>query len=455
MCVCVYHNYIYIPPSSTRSIVVITIMALKGVNILDFTRFQNGPAATVMLADLGATVIKIEVPGVGDTGRGFGRVRSGFSGYFESLNRGKHSLELNLKHEKSRPILNKLIMWADVITENFKPRVLDRLGYGYEYCKSINPKIIYCANSGFGNNGPWSKKGNERGSFDTISQSASGAMVASGGGPSHTPVHTPWGLADQVGALNFTAQILAGIVARERHGVGQKIVCSQLGAMIQFQSTDIVPSMAAGRQRDDGEPSGFNNISLTFYKCGDGKWISVAPCVEESHYPKFCKAAGVEDLLTNERYATPAMRFKRENRIAFRQRLEKHFLTNTADYWVEKIAPVGVPIAPVLDYEGVRNHPQMRENGYIVEVDHPAWGKVSTVGVMGQYSETPAPPVGIAPDLGEHNDEILEKIVHLNKNEIEALKKEGVITPDPKKKYVPPGWMEKHKKKDRKMKSRL
>ena len=112
-------------------------------------------------------------------------------------------------------------------------------------------------------------------------------MASSGGGPSHTPVLAPWGLADQVGGLNFAVQILAGLVALEKKGVGQKIECSQLGAMLQLQSTDIVSAMEKGFQRDDGEPYGLNNMALSFYKCGDGKWIAVAPMVEEYHFPKF------------------------------------------------------------------------------------------------------------------------------------------------------------------------
>ena len=431
-------------------------MALQGIKVLDFTRFQNGPAATCMLADLGATVIKVEVPGVGDAGRGATMgSRSGFSGYFESLNRGKHSLELNLKHKSCRPIMDKLIAWADVLAENFKPRVLERLGYGYEYCKKINPKIIYCSNSGFGNSGPWSKHGKERGSFDTISQAVSGAMASSGGGPSHTPVLAPWGLADQVGGLNFAVQILAGLVALEKKGVGQKIECSQLGAMLQLQSTDIVSAMEKGFQRDDGEPNGLTNMALSFYKCGDGKWIAVAPMVEEYHFPKFCKAAGLEDLLVDNRTGPIRNRYKSENRRYFRKRLEQRFLTNTAQYWVDQIGPVGVPVGPVLDYDGVRNHPQVRENKYIVDIEHPGWGKISTIGVMGQYSKTPAPPVGTAPDLGEHTDEILKEVVHLNESEIQALRDNGVISPDPNKKYIPPAWMKKHKKKTFKVKSRL
>jgi len=434
-------------------------MALTGIKVLDFTRFQNGPAATVMLADLGATVLKVEIPGKGDTGRGVRGSKSGFSGYFESLNRGKHSIELDLKHPKTRPILNKLIQWCDVITENFKPNIMDKLNYGYEYCKQLNRKVIYASNSGFGLKGPWSEPGKERGSFDTISQAVSGAMVASGGGPDHTPSLSEWGLADQVGALNFAYQIVSALVAKERNGIGQKLECSQLGAMIQFQSTGIVSAMENGTQRNDGKPNGVGNLALSFYKCADGKWISVAPMVEERHFTLFCNAVGLEDLLTNERTAKPKDRYSSKNRDYVLERIRRHLLTKPQQYWVDVIGPSGVPVGPVLDYQQVKNHPQMRENGYIVDIDHPSWGKISTVGVMGIYSETPAPPVGVSPDLGEHTEEVLEKIVHLNKNEIESLKQEGGIinAPDPSinKGYVKPAWMKKHKLKTRKLKSRL
>lgn len=432
-------------------------MALKGVKILDFTRFQNGPAATVVLADLGATVIKVELPGYGDTGRSVMGSSSGFSGYFESLNRGKQSIELDLKHLKSRPILNKLIEWCDVLAENFKPNVMDKLGYGYEYCKAINPKIIYATNSGFGSKGPWSERGKERGSFDTISQAVSGAMVSNGGGRDHSPRLVEWGLADQIGGMNFAVQILSGIVARERNGgVGQKIECSQLGAMIQFQSTAIVTAMESGTQRNDGKAVGIDNLTLSYYKCRDGKWVSVAPMVEESHWIKFCKAVSLEDMLTDARSARPKDRYSKRNRDYVRQRLIDLFLSKPQQYWVDVLGPSGVPVGPVLDYQQVKNHPQMLANDYIVDVEHPSWGKISTVGVMGIYSETPAPPVGVAPALGEHTEEVLEKIVHLSKNEIEELKKDGVTTPNPNKTYVQPSWMKKFRKaKSNNLKSRL
>jgi crotonobetainyl-CoA:carnitine CoA-transferase CaiB-like acyl-CoA transferase len=206
----------------------------------------------------------------------------GFSGYNEGLNRGKRSIELDLKNSAARPVMDKLIRWADVVTENYKVGVLDRLGFGYEYMTKINPQIIFCANSGFGPEGPW--KG--RGSFDVVCQGMTGAMVASGGGPSHKPRLSEWGLADQVGALNFAFHIAAALVARGRTGKGQKLECSQLGAMVQFQSITNVGAWYNKKQRDDGRDSGWDNILLSQYQCGDGRWLTCAPCIEARYYPK-------------------------------------------------------------------------------------------------------------------------------------------------------------------------
>lgn len=209
----------------------------------------------------------------------------GFNGYNEGLNRGKRSIELDLKHPKSRPVMEKLIKWCDVVVENYKVGVMDRLGYGYDYMKNLNRRVIFCCNSGFGPEGSWSK----RGSFDLICQAFSGAMVVQGGGPDHRPGVTEWGLADQVGALNFAFHIAAALVARGGNGDGQKLECSQLGAMVQFQSIRNVGSWYNKEQRNDGRAPFWDSIELSQYQCGDGKWLTCAPSMEERHYESFCK----------------------------------------------------------------------------------------------------------------------------------------------------------------------
>lgn len=432
-------------------------MALAGVKVLDLTRFQNGPHATALLSDLGADVVKVEQPGVGDTGRGFLSHRNGFSGYNEALNRGKRSVELDLKSRAARPVIEKLVRWADVLCENYKVGVMDRLGWGYEACRKLNPRLIYCTNSGFGPEGPWAN----RGSFDTICQGMSGAAVAQGGGPSHQPIFVEWGAADQVGAMSFALHITAAIVARGRTGVGQKVECSQLGAMVQFQSISNVGSWYTGAQanhppdapiqRDDGNLSGIrNSIALTYYKCGDGKLLTAAPCMEEKHFPMFCKALGLDDLPEDPRMA----RGKRwRNSDYLRERVEAALASNTRDHWVDAIAAAGVPTGPVLDYKDLAAHPQVRANGYVTEVEN-QYGKFPTAGVAARYSGTPAPPVGTAADLGEHTEEVLREVCGLDAAEVSALAAAHATTPSSDG-YTKPHWMSRHRWKQGKEKARL
>lgn len=420
-------------------------MALKGVKVLDLTRFQNGPYATCLLQDVGADVVKIEQPGVGDVGRGNktgvigGSTGYDFSGYNESLNRGKRSIELDLKKPTAKPVMEKLVAWADVLCENYKHGTLERMGWGYEVCKKINPRIIYCSNSGFGPEGEW----NERGSFDAICQAFSGAMVDEGGGPSHPPRPAEWGAADSIGAMNFAFHICAALVARNNHpkGEGQLIQCSQLGAMVQFQSINNVGIWNGGRVRDDGKAPFAENVALSYYKCGDGKWLSVAPSAEPRHFPIFCKALGIEHLLTDQRTAQMAQRVR--NRQYFRDEVEKKLAENTRDFWVDKISRTGVPAGPVLSHAETRDHPQIRANDYVVEVEHPGYGKITTTGVPARYSGTPVPKVSYAHDLGEDTESILKEVAGMNETEIKNLAATHATTPDPAEGYVAPTWIAK------------
>lgn len=420
-------------------------MALKGINVLDFTQFQNGPYATAWLADVGATVLKVEQPGVGDTGRGLGPIpfkdmKNDFSGYFESLNRGKKSIELDMKSPSSKPILERLIKWSDVICENFKVGTLDRLGWSYEVCRKINPKVIYCSNSGFGPEGPWA----ERGSFDAICQGMSGSMVEVGGGPSFDPAMMPFGAADNIGAMSFAFHISAAIIARERSadGLGQKLECSQLGAMVHFQNISNVISWNVGRQRDDGQKPMWDQVLISYYKCGDGKWLTCAPALAPAHWPKFCQAWGLENLMSDPK--TADMTARRHNSGYFRQQVEERLATNTRDHWIEQLVKAGVPVGPVLNYEETKDNDQLRANNYVVDVEHEAHGKITTLGVAARYSSTPTPPIGTAPDLGEHTDEVLKELVGLDDKEIANLKAGHVITPNPKS-YQAPAWIARHK----------
>ena len=243
--------------------------------MLDLTQYQNGPNATVLLSDFGAEVLKVERPG-GEPGRSIGVApgagASSFLGaYFEGMNRGKKSCTLDLKQEGAREVMRRMVEWADILVENFKPGAFEQMGYPFETLQEWNPSLIYAANSGFGDRGEWAA----RGSYDAVCQGMSGWMVSQGGGPSYPPCNSPHGIGDQVGSMYFSFAILGAshprhcgsairrvvaetepksaagaLVARERFGVGQRVSCSQLGAMTQLQALGLSAVLHSGKEPD-------------------------------------------------------------------------------------------------------------------------------------------------------------------------------------------------------------
>ncbi len=372
---------------------------LDGIRILDLTRYQNGPHATVMLSDMGAEILKVEMPGNGDPGRSLGIGPDGFCSYFETLNRGKKSITLNLYKPESREVMLKLVEKVDVLTENFRPGFLDKLGYGYDELKAVNPQLIYATNSGFGHTGDW----RTRGSFDVVAQGMSGAMIATAGGPGNEPYNAPWGLADQVGSMVFAYGIMSALMARERHGVGQKVDVSQLGAMITLQALSIQAFLHTKQQPT---VAGGRPFSATFawYKSSDDGWLTIG-ILDPKHWPKLCQALGREDLVSDERSADPFAR--NENRDWLMAEIQKTVETQPRQHWLDAIVAQDVPCGPIYDYASVEADPQFWQNGYLAEVEHPNFPGHQAVGIPVTMSETPPRVQGVAPELGQNTEELL------------------------------------------------
>ena len=218
--------------------------ALDGVRVLDFTRYQQGPYATSLLADMGAEVIKVEPRVDGEWGRQTERDESGFSAYFESYNRGKQSITVDIRTPRGKEIVERLVPRVDVLVENFRPEYMDRIGLGYERLHRLNPRLIYAAASAFGSRGPLAT----RPGYDHIAQAVSGLMVEQGGGPGHEPQPALPGAADQISATYFAFAIASALVARERTDEGQKIEVSLLGSMMAFQGRQITRFLKTGKQ---------------------------------------------------------------------------------------------------------------------------------------------------------------------------------------------------------------
>ena len=388
---------------------------LDGIKIIDFTRFQNGPHATVMLSDMGAQVIKVERPGEGDPGRALGRAEDGFCAYFEALDRGKQSITVDLATAEGAEIVRALLKDADVLTENFKPGLLDGLGFGYEAIHELNPQLIYAVNSGFGPRGEWAP----RGSFDIVAQGMSGAMIGQAGGPGNEPVQISWGLADQVGSMVFAYGIMAAIVARERQGVGQKVDVSQMGAMATLQSLSLQRYL-----HTEVETTGkYLNPAFAAYQCSDDEWLTIG-VLTPKHWPLMCIAIGREDLITDERSADAFAR--RDNAAWLRDELAASFRRGTRQQWLDAMVEQDAPCGPVYTYAQVAEDRQFWENGYLAKVDHPNFPGHRAVGIPVELSETPGAIHGPAPELGQHTEETLLELGY-DWERITALRDAGAI----------------------------
>jgi len=395
------------------------VRPLDGLHILDFTRFQQGPQATQMLADMGAAVIKIEEPGRGENGRRLRHERDGFSGFFEAFGRGKRSLTLNLRHAEAKRIVYRLAGEADVVAENFRRGVMDRLGFGYERLARDNERLIYASASGFGPRGPIA----DRPSYDLIGMAMGGIMVASGGGRPRPPRQPFGGLADATGAMMFAYGITMALLARERHGIGQQVDVSLLGSQLALQSPDLTAYLRTGNDLAGREER------RTFPTFGDfetqrpGEYLALG-ALDPTQWPAVCRVLGLDDLVEEPRFRNGYTR--NERRAALEPLLEEAFRRQPRDHWLTAFAEAGVPCGPVYDYGEVVEDPQVLANDYIVPVDHPRFGPLRVVGVPVQLSRTPGAVAGVAPAVGEHTNAILGELGY-SAAEIEALRAAGAI----------------------------
>jgi crotonobetainyl-CoA:carnitine CoA-transferase CaiB-like acyl-CoA transferase len=370
--------------------------ALHGIRILDFTRAQQGPFATMLLCDMGAEVWKVEPPG-GEQGRANGLGPDGFSSYFEGHNRGKKSITLDLRTPGAIEIVKRLVPFCDVVVENFRPGVMEAMGIGYEDLKALRPDIILASASAWGRQGPWAK----RGGYDHVAQALSGVMYEQGEGPSGEPQALIGGFADQVGAMLLAFGVSTALFVRQRDGIGQHIDGSLIGGMVAMQSKQIMEFLRTGKQ------SGFQRrraATYTNYECADGKHIAIA-AQDQGFWEKMCEAIGATWLRTDERFASPWGRAR--NKDALVAELDLIFRSKPMADWLGPLEAADVPHAPVLDYAGMSEHPQYWANGYLVEIDSPHLGHMRVPGAPIRMSATPPRVDSAAPVLGAQTEEIL------------------------------------------------
>ena len=389
--------------------------ALSGVRVLDFTRAQQGPFATLLLADMGAEVIKVEPPG-GEMGRVSGLQPDGFSSYFEGHNRGKRSITLDLKRPGAIEVVERLMPACDVVVENFRPGVMERLGIGYEDCKRLREDIIFASASAWGRQGPWAS----RGGYDHVAQALSGVMYEQGEGPGEEPQALIGGFADQVGAMLLAYGIVSALFVRERDGIGQHVDGSLIGGMVAMQSKQITEYLRSGTQ------SGFQRrraATYTNYVCADGQHVAIA-AIAQDMWERLCDAIDAPQLKLNERFADPFGRARHKDELV--EELGAIFRTRPMADWLLALEQNDVPHAPVLDYAGMSEHPQYWANGYLEEIETPHLGKMRVPGPPIRMSATPPRVQGSGPILGFHTEQILQSVGY-GWDEIEALKDSGAI----------------------------
>ena len=389
--------------------------ALHGVRVLDFTRAQQGPFATLLLADMGAEVLKVEPPG-GETGRANGLGPDGFSSYFEGHNRGKKSITLDLKVAEAIEVVRRLVPSVDVVVENFRPGVMERLGLSYADLKQLRPDIILASASAWGREGPWAT----RGGYDHVAQALSGVMYEQGEGPGGEPQALIGGFADQIGAMLLAFGIASALFVRQRDGIGQHVDGSLIGGMVAMQSKQLMEYLRTGKQ------SGFQRrraATYTNYECADGLHIAIAANAQDM-WERMCDAIEAPSLKTDPRFAEPFGRAR--NKDALVAELDRIFRGRPRDAWLAPLEQADVPHAPVLDYAGMAQHPQYWANGYLEEIETPHLGRMRVPGPPVHMSATPPRVGGSGPILGMHTEEILLGVGY-TWDEIDRLKATGAL----------------------------
>jgi crotonobetainyl-CoA:carnitine CoA-transferase CaiB-like acyl-CoA transferase len=401
---------------------------LEGYRIIDWTIWQQGPVATMMLADLGAEVIKVEERIGGDPGRGVMSIGGSTTGgegkrnyYFEANNRHKKSIALDLKKPEGRAIVYRLVEKSDVFAQNFRKGVAAKLGLDYQTLSRYNPKLIYASASGYGPKGPDAGEP----SFDYMGLARSGIMTAVGE-PDMDPQNITGGIADQMGAIMLAHGIVVALLARERLGVGQEVDTSHLGSMMALQGLNLSCRLTLGKEFKRFYRTKAVNPLWNHYKCQGDKWICLAMPQADRYWSDFCQALGIQELEKDPRFATMKVRGKNAEELIMI--LDKVFASKPRDEWMGILKAGGDFIYTLVNnINDLPDDPQMLANEYVVDYDHPAWGSIKVVGSPLILSKTAADPRGTAPEFGEHTEQILIDTLGYSWDDVVRLKDEQVI----------------------------
>ncbi len=392
--------------------------ALDGVRVLDLTRVLAGPFCTMVLADLGAEVIKVEMPGTGDDSRLAGPFIRGESSYFMSLNRGKKSLTLNLRHQEGKAILKGLAKEVDVLIENFRPGAMRKLELDFPLLSAENPRLIYAAISGYGQSGPYRGKP----AYDFIIQGMGGVMGlnAHPGGP---PTRVPVAIGDITAGLFAAIGILSALREREISGKGQLIDVAMLDCQVSLLENPLARYLGTGEV-----PVPIGNTHPTLNPTGafpaKDRYIIIG-IGNDSLWKRFCEAVKKQQWIDDERFITNAKRTENSDQLG--EHLSELFRTRKAAEWIELLDNAGIPCGAIATVDEVANDPHINARDMIVSTQHPTAGEVRMAGLPIKMSRTPGAVDTPPPILGEHTDAVLQNLLGYSRDKIEGLRNKGII----------------------------
>lgn len=403
---------------------------LSHIRVLDLSRVLAGPWAGQNLADLGAEVIKVERPEFGDDSRTYGppwvKDREGRdtkdSAYFTSANRGKKSITLNISKPEGQKLVRELARVSDVLIENYKFGDLARYGLSYDDLKQVNPRLIYCSVTGFGQTGPY----REHPGYDFMIQGMGGMMSVTGepdGAPGGGPQRAGVPVADIITGMYATIAVCAAIAHRAETGIGQHLDLALLDsqiALLAYQNTNYFATGSPPKRIGNLHP---NIVPYQPFKTADGDVILA--CGNDNLFRKFCDAAGCTELADDPRFSGNGKRV--ENRAELTRLLQAVFTRRSTKEWVELLEAAGVPNGPINDVAQVFEEPQVKARGIKVELDHPVAGRLPTIASPMRFSATPVEYKLAPPLLGQHTEEILRDVLHLDDAAIAGLRADGTI----------------------------
>ena len=410
---------------------------LDGLTVLDLTRILSGPFCTMLLADLGADVIKIEQPITGDPARGNGPFltlddagnqtaaesqRSGaFSSYFMSINRNKRSLAIDLRDVKGSALLLDLAVHADVLVENFRPGTMEKFGLGYDALKARNPRLVMASISGFGQDGPYAY----RPALDVIVQGM-GGMLSITGEPGGGPVRPGASMGDITAALFTTVAIQSALLERERSGEGQFIDISMLDCQVAIMENAFTRYFTLGEIPERIGTRHPSSTPFQAFETADGHVVIAIMGGSTEQWPLFCAAIEHAELIDDERYQSGWGRTQHYDELI--PVINEAMRQKSTGEWVELLSSMGIPVGPVQNIAEVAMDPQVNGRGMFVDVDHPALGSVKFAGNPMKFSRTPVVSAVSPPDLGEHSADVLKQVLGMNDADVDSLVSDGTVS---------------------------